>query len=55
MDGRKRAKIDAGDYGFAENAEIAAGIREQTARRRGKNREKRPENCGFWYTSDRLE
>ena len=35
--------------------EIAAGIRERTARRRGKNRENRPENGGFWDAGDRSE
>ena len=47
MDGRKRTNIDAGDYRFAENAEIATGIRERTASQRGKNRENRLENGGF--------
>ena len=35
--------------------EIAAGICERTARRRGKNRKNRPGNCGFWDAGDRSE
>ena len=55
MDGRKRTNIDAGDHGFAKITEIAAGICERTARRRGKNRKNRPENGGFWDAGGRSE
>ena len=43
----KRTNNYAGDNGFAFNVEIAAGIRERTARRRGKNREIEPKTAGF--------
>ena len=47
IDGRNRTNIDAGDYAFAENAEIAAGIRERTASRRSKILEIEPKTAGF--------